>query len=315
MALHPRSVWLHYAPPSLTETAMTAHAAERGSPLTGEACSFEVFGRRLCGKRWGDPQGQPFIALHGWLDNANTFDALAPLLPELCIVALDFAGHGHSDHRPEGVHYMPLLDIQDVLAVADTLGWERFGLIGHSMGAAISSELAGLFPERVTRVILIDGMVHHQGGPADGNARNREAVLQMLAERKQPPTYESTEAMARRVTEATDQSIEAASALVARGHRRVGERFTWRTDPRIRFATPLRISSRQIDALMSATTAPTLLLVANQGDRWFRPGVERRAEHHAQLTIEHMDGPHHIHLEPAFVDEVGRRVRRFLQLD
>ena len=104
-----------------------------------QAIEFEVFDRRMAGKRWGQPTGQPTIALHGWLDNANTFDRLAPMLPELDMVALDFAGHGESDHRPPGVHYHPITDIQDVLAVADQLGWRTFNLIGHSMGAAIQS--------------------------------------------------------------------------------------------------------------------------------------------------------------------------------
>ncbi|HSG89438.1 MAG TPA: hypothetical protein VLA56_09510, partial [Pseudomonadales bacterium] len=58
-----------------------------------------------------------------------------------------------------------------------------------------------------------------------------------------------------------------------------------------------------------------LLIVALQGDRWYRPGVERRAEHHRFLTIEEMDGPHHVHLEPTHVAEVARRVRHFLALD
>ncbi|MFM8353785.1 MAG: alpha/beta fold hydrolase, partial [Gammaproteobacteria bacterium] len=60
--------------------------------------SVDVFGRRLTGLRWGTRGGLPTLALHGWLDNANTFNRLAPLLPELDLVALDFAGHGASDH-------------------------------------------------------------------------------------------------------------------------------------------------------------------------------------------------------------------------
>ncbi|MEM8768285.1 MAG: alpha/beta hydrolase, partial [Pseudomonadota bacterium] len=84
----------------------------------GDETVFEVFGRRITAKRWGDPAGEPTLALHGWLDNAATFDRLAPLLPELNLVALDFAGHGLSDHRPPGVHYHSFTDIQDVMAVA-----------------------------------------------------------------------------------------------------------------------------------------------------------------------------------------------------
>ncbi len=85
--------------------------------------TFEVLGANFAAKHWPNAEGYPTLALHGWLDNANTFDLLAPALPELNIVGLDFAGHGRSDHRPPGVHYPSLLDVPDVLAVADSLGW------------------------------------------------------------------------------------------------------------------------------------------------------------------------------------------------
>lgn len=292
-------------------------------PWHGEERRYRIFaagpeseGRILAARAWGDPAGPPFFCLHGWLDNANSFNALAPRLPELQLLAVDFAGHGHSDHLPPGCHYFPLGYLQDLLALAGELGWDRFGLIGHSMGAGIASELAGLFPERISKVVLIDGMVHHQGGPADGNARNREAVSQMLqAFDKKPPRYPDPDSMARRVTAATDQSLAAARELVARGHREVAGGYTWRSDPRIRFATPLRISSRQIDALMAATTAPTLLLIASHGDRWYRDGVERRARHHPCLQVTELEGPHHLHLEPEHVDTVAAEVRAFLDLE
>lgn len=280
----------------------------------GEALNIPVAGLTLAARAWGDPDGAPFFALHGWLDNANSFNRLAPALPELNLVALDFAGHGHSDHRPPGIHYNPFQYIQDLFAAANALGWDRFGLIGHSMGAGIASEAAGMLPERITRVVLLDGMVHNMGSPKDANGRNRLAIEQMLGAPKQPPVYTDTEQMVARVSEATDQSPDAARELVARGHREVEGGVTWRTDPRIRFATPLRVTIRQVDELMAATTAPSYLLMAGQGDRWYRDGVERRARYHPCLTIEEMDGPHHMHLEPDHHAEVARRVRHYLEL-
>ena len=281
----------------------------------GEDLTIDVPGLRLAARRWGRRDGLPFIGLHGWLDNANTFNRLAPNLPELDLVTLDFAGHGHSDHRAPGAHYMSFADVQDVIAAADVLGFERFGLIGHSMGGAVASELTGMFPERITQCVCIDGFIHHEGDPASGNERNRLAIEQMLrADEKRPPIYPSLDAMAARVTQATDQSVAAANELVARGHAFVEGGCTWRTDPRIRFPTPLRISSRQIDNLMARSTPPTMLIVATQGDPWYRSGVARRQEHHPNLRIEEMHGPHHLHLEPDHVDDVTRVVRTFLEL-
>ena len=113
----------------------------------------------LAAHLFGPEDGLPVIALHGWLDNANSFARLAPKLEGLRIVALDMAGHGHSAHRPTGAGYALWDYVYDVLQVAEQLGWKRFALLGHSLGAIVSLVLAGALPERVTHLGLIDGVI------------------------------------------------------------------------------------------------------------------------------------------------------------
>ncbi len=277
---------------------------------------FTVSGLRLEAKVWGSQDGIPTIGLHGWLDNANTFDRLAPLLPELRLIALDFAGHGHSDHRPEGVYYQSTYNVQEVLAIANQLGWEKFNLIGHSMGAAIASEIAGLFPERVNHVIEIDGFLATGGvSTEDRVAQSRQAVERALnPHHSKAKVFENVTHMAQRVTEATDQTIEAARVLVERGHKKVEDGVTWRTDPRIRHPTPMRYTREQIDLIVKASTSPALLIVAEQGDKWYQGEIGQTASLHPNLSIVRMDGPHHLHLEPAHVAGVAKVIRTFLSL-
>lgn len=295
----------------------TTATAPGTSVSAAEDISFEVNGLRIAGRLWGPPDGRPVIATHGWLDNANTFNELLPRLdPDalgLRVFAMDFAGHGHSDHRPPGVHYMTILDIGDILAVANALGWERFATIGHSMGAGITSELSGTFPERIEWAVFIDGYLNYSRSTADALEQNRKAIEQMLrASEKVPPTYPDLDTMAKRVTEATDQTFAAARTLVERGHKAVEGGFTWRSDPRIRFATPLRLPPRQIDAIMAQVTAPSLLLVASKGDRWFIDSLERIQEHNRMLEVIRMEGRHHLHLESESVDAVAGQIRTFI---
>ena len=113
----------------------------------------------LAAHLFGPEDGVPVIALHGWLDNANSFARLAPKLTGLRIVALDLAGHGHSAHRPPGASYSLWDYAFDVLCVAEQLGWQRFALLGHSLGAIISVVIAGSFPERVTRMALVVSVI------------------------------------------------------------------------------------------------------------------------------------------------------------
>jgi pimeloyl-ACP methyl ester carboxylesterase len=282
----------------------------------GTEIEFNVLGLRICAKQWGNPEGDPTIALHGWLDNANTFDQLAPLLPELNLIAIDFAGHGKSDHRAEGVHYHPIYDMQDVLAISNELNWHQFNVIGHSMGAAIASELAAMFPDRVRKSVHIDGFLATGGNtPRERIEQSRMAIEKILKPHHKARVFENVEAMAQRVTEATDQSFEAAKALVDRGHKTVEGGITWRTDPRIRYPTPLRHTRSQIDLLLQDSTSPALLIVAEQGDTWYQPEIPDAKDYHPNLRIERMQGTHHIHLEPAYSEQVGIFVRKFFELD
>jgi len=123
-----------------------------------EEIRIDVAGHELAAKQWGDADKPAIIALHGWLDNAATYDRLAPMLSDYRIIALDFVGHGFSSHRPEGIRYHMLDNIDDVIGLADGLELERFILMGHSMGAGVSTMLAGAFPERIQKLILIEGI-------------------------------------------------------------------------------------------------------------------------------------------------------------
>jgi pimeloyl-ACP methyl ester carboxylesterase len=88
--------------------------------------------------------GAPTFALHGWLDNANSFDRLAPLLPELDLIALDFAGHGFSSHAARRALHLAAR-CAGRHRIANELGWEQFNLIGHSMARLLPQNSPGFF--------------------------------------------------------------------------------------------------------------------------------------------------------------------------
>ena len=130
----------------------------------------------LAAHLFGPEDGLPVIALHGWLDNANSFARLAPRLKGLRIIALDMAGHGHSGHRPNGAGYALWDYAHDVLQVAEQLGWKRFGLLGHSMGAIVSLAAAILVtqlapaatPATFVGVVILAGLAGMAAGAVNG---------------------------------------------------------------------------------------------------------------------------------------------------
>jgi len=282
----------------------------------GEETEFKIFERKITAKLWGNPDGYPTLAIHGWLDNAGTFDRLAPLLPELNIIALDLTGHGKSDHRAPGVQYNHNDYVLDIMSVVENLGLKTFNLIGHSMGGQISSMIAATFPERVNKVFMIDGfMAEGTFSDEDRVAGNRTAIEKMLAGHTRPAkVFKDTEAMALRVTEATDQTLDAARVLVSRGHLEVEGGVSWRTDPRIRYPSSNRFTRSQLNILLKQSTSPAFLIVAEQGDRWYQGEVAESELHHPNLTVVRIPGPHHIHLEADYVDQVATLAREFFQL-
>ena len=136
---------------------------------------FDVALGRLAALR-NDGRGPRVLALHGWLDNAASFLPLAPYLRGFDLVALDLPGHGRSAHLPPGAEYSFSVAIGAVLDAADALGWDRFHLLGHSMGAGIASMVAAACPERIERLAVIEMLGALAEAPEHTASRMREAV-------------------------------------------------------------------------------------------------------------------------------------------
>lgn len=255
---------------------------------------------RLAARAWGDPALPPLLALHGWLDNAASFDRLAPLLCEhFHIVALDLPGHGRSGHRPAGTWYHYVDYLGDVLAAAAALGWERFGLLGHSLGGAVASVLAAACPDRVERLLLIEAL-----GPLAGDAGQTLGQLQRaLAQRsalqdKALRVFTEVGAAERARMQANDLSAQAARILVGRGVRAVDGGFVWSSDPRLTLASPQRYVEAQILAVLEGIRAPTLLILAQPAPAFLEEGmINARIARVSGIEVVRMPGHHHLHLE------------------
>ncbi|XP_058936927.1 serine hydrolase-like protein 2 isoform X1 [Kogia breviceps] len=111
----------------------------------------------IAAKAWGSHQSPPVLCLHGWLDNANSFDRLIPLLPkDFYYVAMDFGGHGLSSHYSPGFLYDHQNFVSEVRRVAAALKWNRFSLLGHSFGGTVGGMFSCIFPEMVDKLVLLE---------------------------------------------------------------------------------------------------------------------------------------------------------------
>ncbi len=250
------------------------------------------------------------LALHGWLDNAASFDRLAPLLPGCRIVALDHAGHGLSEHRRHGTYY--LLDyVADALAAAAALGWSRYALLGHSLGAGVAALCAGAYPERILRLAAVEGLAPLTSDPKDAPANVRTALdREARGPRTSDRPYPTVEAAAAARTRATGLKPDAARILVERALTPVDGGWRWRTDPRLRWPSRIRLTSAQVNAFLSAITCPTKLISADQGIVFDPAVVAERCACIDDLEVVELRGSHHLHLEDP--GPVGEALAGFL---
>ncbi|XP_050428897.1 probable serine hydrolase isoform X2 [Adelges cooleyi] len=120
-------------------------------------------------KWWGPRDKQPIIAIHGWQDNAGTFDPLIELLPkELSILCIDLPGHGRSSHIPPGIPYYLFWDGLTILRrIVRHYNWRNISIMGHSLGAAIGFLYAASYPDDTEMLISIDTVAPVVFNPAE----------------------------------------------------------------------------------------------------------------------------------------------------
>ncbi|CAN0589362.1 unnamed protein product, partial [Laminaria digitata] len=177
-------------------------------------------------------------------------------------------------------------------------------------------EFAGYFPERVEKVVLIDNILTTGGAtPRERVSINRYTMKQSLRVLdRELPVYPDLDSLIKLVCKNTKVSPDAAAILLERGHIDVEGGVTWRTDPKLRTRTPLRLPCEQVDEIMRRSASPALLIMAEDGEPWFHDELERRQEHHPNLETITLPGTHHLHLETDTTAAVVAEVRRFLEL-
>jgi len=182
-------------------------------------------GLRLHVVEWGEPDGWPVVILHGGAHNASHWaEVCRHLPPELRCIVPDQRGHGASDRAPDG-DYSCAAQVDDLVALLDTLAIDRCALVGHSMGGLNALRFAGTWPERATALVLVDVSTETRRAGLEAIRRSRERTP-AAADPSAPapsfdirlldfvPTYGGDVAERRRLLEASRAPL-----LVMRGER------------------------------------------------------------------------------------------------
>ncbi len=249
--------------------------------------SLELRGLRVAALRWG-PAGPPQVMLlHGFLDQALSWDAVGRSLAAggFTAVAPDHRGHGRSTWAPPGSSYAFAEYLADLDALFDAVAPAPLVLVGHSMGGTLAGQYAGLRPGRVRGLLLVDGL----GPPAvdaDGAAEQLRVFLddQAKLRRGEGPRAavfaDRSAAVDRLMRGWPDLSLAQAQALSDRALVPAPGGLRWGWDPAHRTRSAVAFHLDRHLALLRQVAAPTALVYGAEG---FYPHLPDLAEREAAL--------------------------------
>jgi len=230
--------------------------AVRRRPSTCETLTIRGLSCHL--QRWPGTGGPLCLLLHGWMDAGASFRFMADALPaDWELIAPDWRGFGNSAWA-SGTYYFPeyLADLDALLAHLSPAApvW----LVGHSMGGNIASLYAGIRPERVTRLVSLEGLGLPPAPPTAAPAHYR-AWLAEQPEPRAPRTYTDWASLVERLRRGNPRLTPERAAEVARAwatETPAGPRL--RADPRHQARGPLLYRLDEARACWRAIRAPTL---------------------------------------------------------
>jgi pimeloyl-ACP methyl ester carboxylesterase len=248
-------------------TAIDSGSSGSGGSAGGQAASRSEFlrvrGLRYHVRRWGAAHLPKLFLTHGWLDVSATFQPLVePLLDRWQVLLPDFRGFGYTEWPLDGYWFYDY--VGDLEAVLDHYSPHQPVLLaGHSMGAQVSALYAGLRPERVSRLICLDGI----GLPESPLSRAPLSGRKWLDDLRQPPrikTYDSFEQLAGRVRRQHPQLSEAQALFVACcwGQQDGHGVIRLCADPKHTLSGPQLYRAAEAEEIWRQITAPTLFIDA-----------------------------------------------------
>jgi pimeloyl-ACP methyl ester carboxylesterase len=245
---------------------------------------------------WGEPVGEPIVLVHGFLDQAHSWSFFVDELARrsrrpLWIIAPDCRGHGDSGWVGAGGYYHFPDYVYDLDCVIAAAGAKRFNLIGHSMGGTISFLYAGAFPERLAKLVLIEGV-----GPSGMNFSDAPPKMAgwigELHERGRNHfrEYASVEAGARQLQQTNPRLKKEFALDLARAGMKQNDKgkWVWKFDPLHRTASPQPFYTAQALEFFGRIACPVLIVDGQESRQTRRTDKQQRykaMQDHRLVTI------------------------------
>ncbi len=219
------------------------------------------------------------------------------LVDHYALYAPDLRGHGDSEWAIGGQYSMPDF-VLDIAALADVLDRDPLTIVGHSLGGGIALQYAGVFPQRVTKVVAVEGLGPPIVQRRPAYIRMREWIAQMRDyERRSPRRYASIDdAVKRMADENPHLSAEMARHLTVHGARQdEGGAYVWKFDNYVRMHSPYEFNIEDARAIWNQVRCPVLLIRGTES--WAGDPEEdgRASAFHNYRSVTIDDAGHWVH--------------------
>lgn len=227
---------------------------------------INVRGLSYCIRHWGSPGAPKIFFLHGWMDSSPTFQFVVDALKKSWhVIAPDWRGYGASEWLSRPYWFLDYYADLDYLLEHFSKG-KPARVVGHSMGANIASAYAGIRPERIAQLVMLDFL-----GLKPNNSAEASALignwLDAIQDQPKSRTYPDYESLANRLMAANPRLDEKKAAFLSHAASRIRPdgQIEMACDPWHKISSPVPYRVEDSKATWRKIEAPVLMVVADNG--------------------------------------------------
>ncbi|XP_024882586.1 serine hydrolase-like protein [Temnothorax curvispinosus] len=260
----------------------------------------------VAAKTYGSPTGKPVLLVHGHQDNLGSFTRLMKYLPKelFYYVCIDLPGHGWSSPFPSWMMIDITVYTHGLYFILEALQWKKFIYIGHSLGTQIAFMFSIFQPNRIRKLISLDGLLmgHLKEDYVLHFYITSTLVVKTYHKTEKPRSYTKTEILhALKTMRMSPLNSEAADALFERAVTKINGngKYIYNRDLRLRHQPLLFMNMEECQKFNNKLSVPIYLFLPSHG-------VLRKHEEELKLVLEtiktktmleiiNIDGNHDVH--------------------